>query len=182
MHVFKNRIVSFFYFKFCNATFQIIRSRVSCDLERKERKKENYFDHYHQVCQEFIDLAKEYYKKTLLKQQLKMLVEMNAIDSNLDEGLKNNIIKNFIVNSTQLFKKNVTFMIFHYLDRICLAPFDLKDEKGESRDGFCLISEMVGADEKMEKRKRESELKQREELKYSLFEMIIRQCEVFTII
>jgi hypothetical protein len=140
-------------------------------------KNENFFDHYHEVCQEFINLAKDYYRKTILKQQLKIIVEISPIDLNIDEELKSNIIKNFILNSTQLFKTNVSFMLLHYLDRVCLAPLVFKDEN-ESRDGFCLVSEMIGADEKMEKRKRESELKQREELKYSLLETITRQCEV----
>lgn len=185
---FINDLINYFFYykKFTDITFHLMRPK--CAMSIKHERKEEYIDEIHRQGLEFIKIAKEFYVSSLLKKQLKILVELGPNDTSYSSALKNTIVANFTKKATHFHSQKIPFMLLYFMTNvnsynlklnlnteIFLEDYGCKKVVSEN-----FIGEKLLRDEKNEKKSNgEFENKQLYDIFYLLLNGCIKIWEVF---
>ena len=152
--------------------------------------KKEYIDEIHRQGLKFVELAKEYFVSSLLKKQLKILIELEPNDIKYSSSLKNKFVSNFNKKSNPLHTQKISFMLFNFMINQNLYNISSDTFKCTINNGIKsennlidpLVFEKVVKEEKIEKsenkKKNESENKQLYDFFYLLLDGCVKIWEV----
>lgn len=143
--------------------------------------KTEFIDEIHKQSMFFIDLAKDFYKSSLLKCQMKILIELGPNNNNYSSALKNTIFKNYFKKATLFHSQKIPFMLLNFKNNVSPESFKQENERNDSRNEKSErnfidqpIGEKVGKEEKNDKKRDNVENKEIFDFFYLLLENCLK--------
>lgn len=140
-------------------------------------KNIEFIDEIHKQSMFFIDLAKDYYKSSLLKCQVKILIELGPNNNNYSSALKTTIFKNYFKKATLFHSQKIPFMLLNFKNNVSPTSFERSENKKQKSEQNIIdqpIGEKIGKEEKNDKKRDNMENKEIFDFFYLLLENCLK--------